>query len=200
MPHLIVILFLPLLLIATVSSLTITQAVTAVHVDMQKAVELSARTAAMQVTTDSQAAGRPRIHTSNAHEEFQRSLATNLGLNPATMQPLAGSGFKRPNYILVVYNTDDLYSSSGALRCRKYVFQNGVLNTYTLSPSGQSATFVVTDSDIYLGDTGQIKTTLDRPGTVALVKAEMTRVAGKDPEVVSRWVSSKVVKTAPGPW
>ncbi len=192
-PQVLMIAFIPILIMCTVFSTTITQSVTVHDVDVQKAIEISARAAAMQVTPDSQASGKPRINTALAQDVFHKKLARNLGLNETTMAPLPGSMVTRPDYILVIYNVDGNFTPGGAVLARKYTYTGGVLSSSTLNPSGDSATFSVSDNDIAIGTTGPIKTTLERPGVVALVNTDMNRVVGKEKEHVRRWVSSKVV-------
>ena len=94
---------------------------------------------------------------------------------------------------MCIYNVDADYASGGAYLTTKYVFSGGSLTSQSLSPTGYPTTFSVSDTDIVMGDSGAIKVTLDRPGAVAFVKTNMTRVTGTGPETVSKWVSPKII-------
>jgi len=186
------IIFLPLLIFATVYSVTTTQSVTTYDVDVQKAVEIAARAAAQQVTEDSQANGTPRIHTANAHAIFRQELARNLGLNETDLTPLNGSAIKQPDYTVIIYNVDDTFSTSGAELARKYVFSGGSLTSSALNPAGNPTSFVVTDTDINIDSSGTIKTTLDKPGVIAVVNADLNRAVGTDQVNISRWIAVRL--------
>lgn len=190
---LLLLIFLPLSIYSFVYSTTITQAVTVHDLDVQKALERAAKAAVMQVTKESQADGRPRINTANAQAIFQQQLAKNLGLDEITLSPLAGSQVTRPEYILVIYNVDTNYESSGAYWATKYVFFGGSLVSQSLSPTGHPTTFSVSETDIVIGSSEAIQVTMDRPGVVALVNTNMTRVTGSGAETITKWVSSKII-------
>lgn len=196
-PLVLLMVFLPLLLFSTVYSVTTTQTVTTYDVDVQKAVEIAARAAAQQVTEDSQASGTPRIHTASAHNIFRQELARNLGLDETDLTPLAGSAIQQPDYTVVIYNTDDSFSASGSELARKYVFSDGLLSNSELNPTGNPTTFVVTDTDINIGNSGTIKTTLDKPGVIAVVNADMDRAIGTEQVNISRWIAVRLHYTTP---
>ncbi|MTI84368.1 MAG: hypothetical protein FH756_10785 [Firmicutes bacterium] len=191
-PLMLLIIFLPLLIFTTTYSVTTTQGVTTYDIDLQNAVEVSARAAAQQVTDDSQASGTPRIHTANAHTIFRQELARNMGLNEADLTPLAGSNIGQPNYVFIVYNTDVTFAASGAELAQKYVFSYGSLTNSALFPAGNPTSFVVSDTDITLGDVGAITTTLEKPAVVAVVNADMKRAIGTDPVNMSRWMAVRL--------
>jgi hypothetical protein len=191
-PLLLLIIFLPLLVLSTSFSVNTTQSVTTYNINLQKAVEIAARAAAQQVTEDSQASGTPRIHTANAHNVFRQELARNLGLNEADLTPLAGCSIQQPQYVIVVYNVDDTFASTGAEQARKYVFSSGSLSSSALYPAGNPTSFVVNDTNITFGDVGAITTTLEKPGVVAVVNADMQKAMGNDPVNMSRWIAVRL--------
>lgn len=167
---------------------------TAGDVDVLRGLEKAARSAAMQVTSDSQAAGEPRVNADVAHSVFRRQLSNNLGLDPATLNPLTGAMVSRPDYTFVVYNVNGNFVSGGAPAGKKYTFSGGTLTTQTFSPSGSSYMFGVSSGTVSPGIPGPINCTLDRPGVVASISADVNRLIGKDRITVNRWVAAKVVK------
>lgn len=195
-PLVLLLLFIPLLILIIKYSVTTTQSVTTYDIDVQKAIEIAARAATMQVTEESQANGAPRIHTANAHAVFRQVLAKNLGLDETNdLKPLKGSSVHQLEYALVVYNIDDIDTSNGAELAKKYTFTNGSLNNSSLYPSNYPTSFIVTETDITLGNSGDIKTTLDRPGVIAIVTSDLQKAMGKDPVTMSRWICVKLFIT-----
>jgi hypothetical protein len=184
------VIFLPLLVFSAVCSTTVTQSVTVHDVDLQKAIEIAAKAAAMQVMPESQADGTPQIKTNAAQNVFHKKLADNLGLDEIMMEPFKGSMVERPDYVLIVYNTKEGYD--GVELARKYTFSEGTLNSSAVTPN-TPAEISITNNDIYFGSTGAICTTLSEPGIVALVNTKMVRVDGAEPECIRRWAASKVV-------
>ncbi|MEW8958697.1 MAG: hypothetical protein AB2448_06240 [Moorella sp. (in: firmicutes)] len=169
------------------------QATTESDIDVQRALEMAVRAAAMQVTPDSQANGRPRINTAAAHAVFRRKLAENLGLDPNTLTPLKGSAMKtRPDYVLVVYNGDDAYAAGGALAAYKYVFSGG-LTGGMMAVAGFPYTFGITSSDVLPGGGGTLQTSLDMPGVVAVINTSVTKILGKSSITPVRWAAAKIV-------
>lgn len=188
-------LFLPLLLSSVIYISTQTQAVTATDVDLRGALEVAAKSAAMQVTADSQAAGDPRVGAANAHAAFRRSLAQNLGLNQTTLAPLSGSMLKAaPSYVLVVYNGDGTYSAGGALAGYKYAFNGMTVTETTFAGTGFPKGFAVSAADIVPGGVGGTQVSLDRPGVIAVASTQMQLIMGNESLYPVRWAAAKIVK------
>ncbi|WP_338826352.1 hypothetical protein MTBGP_11640 [Moorella thermoacetica] len=186
--------FLPVLMLVMAYLADYTQATTESDIDVQRALEMAVRAAAMQVTTDSQAAGHPRINIVAANIAFRRELASNLGLDANTLEPLKGSAMKtRPDYVLVVYNGDDAYAAGGALAAYKYVFSGGGLAGGAVAAVGFPYTFGMTSRDILPGGGGVVQTTLDMPGVVAIINTSVTKILGKTSITPIRWAAAKIV-------
>lgn len=190
-----VLLFVPIFIGITIFTLTHTQAVTGADIDLQGAINSAVTAAASQITDDSQAAGNPKIHTEWAHMAFKTELANNLGLNVVTMQPIAGSMVALPpDYILVVYNGDNAYYSSGAERAIKYSFQEGVLSSGSLIVNGFPCDYALTDNNILLGLGGSVDVSLDYPGVIAVMRIKHASVYGNEDLNIVRWGSAKVIR------
>lgn len=189
-----VLLFIPIFIGITIFTLTHTQAVTGADIDLQGAINSAVTAAAGQVTDDSQAAGRPKIHSDKAHIAFKTELARNLGLDINTMQPLTGSMIALlPDYCLVVYNGDNDFSARGAQRAIKYSFQNGVLSSGALIANGFPCSYAITDNNILLGTGGSIDVSLDYPGVITVIKVKQASIFGNKDLNIVRWGSAKVV-------
>ncbi|MDK2816249.1 MAG: hypothetical protein PWR22_878 [Moorella sp. (in: firmicutes)] len=186
--------FLPVLMLAMAYLADYTQATTESDIDVQRALEMAVRAAAMQVTPDSQANGQPRINTAAAHAVFRRKLAENLGLDPNTLTPLKGSAMKtRPDYVLVVYNGDDAYAAGGAQAAYKYVFSGGSLGGGVMAAAGFPYIFGITSSDVLPSGGGTLQTSLDMPGVVAVINTSVNKILGKTSITPVRWAAAKIV-------
>lgn len=186
--------FLPMLLSVPIFLADYTQATTESDIDVQKGLEQAVKAAAMMVTQDSQAAGRPKINTARALTAFNRVLASNLGLDASTLAPLPGSAMKQsPDYVLVIYNGDNSFAASGAEAAWKYVFSNGVLSGGPLAASGFPYKFGVTASDVIPGGGGTVNVTLDMPGAVAVINTSVVKVVGRDAITPVRYAAAKIV-------
>lgn len=179
---------------ALVFSVNYVQAVTESDIDVQRGLEQAVKAAALVVTDDSRASGRPKIHTAKAHEVFREVLAANLGLDKDTLSPLPSSIMKNaPNYVLVIYNGTDDFSGGGALRACKYRFNGGELSEEYLDGAGFPYRFGVTPDDVIAGGGGTYSVTLDMPGAVAVIKASVVKVFGRDPILPERYAAAKLV-------
>ncbi len=182
----------PLFLITVSTSIGIVQAVTGSDIDLQRAVELAAKAAAMQVTEESQAAGEPFINAAAAHLTFRSILAENIGLN-ADMTPKPGSmAGKAPDYVLVVYNGYDTYAPE-APAGHKFSFIGGVLTEQPLSGSGFPATFFVDRQSIVAGAGEPIEVTLNSPGVIAVANYETVEIVGNKTVEPARWAAARVL-------
>lgn len=192
-------LFIPVLLAAALYTITLTQSVTASDVDLTGALEAGVKAAALQVTADSQADGDPRIHAARALAAFKKEMARNLGLDGMTMSPLPGSMLSEaPDWVLVVYNGDGAYASSGAPAGKKYVFVSGVLNEYDVGAAGFPYHFGVTASGVSPGGTGDFQVELETPGVVAVATTRAVRITGGEDLAPVRWAAARIVKTGGG--
>lgn len=188
-------LFIPVLLAASLYTITLTQSVTAADVDLTGALEAGVKAAALQVTADSQADGDPRIHAARALTAFKKETAKNLGLDETTMSPLQGSMLSEaPDWVLVVYNGDGVYASSGAPAGKKYVFSNGVLNEYNVGAAGFPYDFGITASDVSPGGTGDLQVKLKTPGVVVVVSTQAAKITGGEELAPVRWAAARIVK------
>jgi len=189
-----VLLFIPIFIGITIFTLTHTQVVTGADIDLQGAINSAVTAAAGQVTDDSQAAGTPKIHSARAHTAFRTELARNLGLNENTMQPLSGSMIASlPDYVFIIYNGDDTFSTRGALRATKYSFQGGTLSSGSLITSGFPCSYTISDNNILLGTGGSIDVNLDYPGVIAVMRITQASIYGNEDLNIVRWGSAKVV-------
>jgi len=79
--------------------------VTAADLAAQGALDRATKAAAWQMTAESLAAGEPQIDRVQAAAAFYRLLAADLRLDPATLEPQAGSPLAdKPRVSLLVYN------------------------------------------------------------------------------------------------
>lgn len=184
----------PLMMLLWVANNTQVQSTTASDLDIQPALALAARAAALQVVPVSSASNNPRVHADNAHITFKKILAKNLGLDEVTLNPLTGSNVKRPDYTFLVYNVDETYSGDGANGGKIYIFQNGILNAFTFSPTGTPYLFGINNAEITPGVAGTLNCTMDYPGVLVSLSSELNRVMGKDPIIVNRWAAAKLVR------
>ncbi|MGB9886802.1 MAG: hypothetical protein ACPLRW_07390 [Moorellales bacterium] len=190
----IALILIPLLIAVMAGSVSMVCSVTSSDIDLQEAAAFAAKAAATMVGPGSQAAGAPRIRAADAHQAFRRVLADNLGLDPSTMSGLSGSFFAGAvRYWLVVYNGDDQFASEGAVGARLYWFDGSAVTETGLSYSGFPAAFAVGPAGITQGAGGVYSVELDSPGVVALVEADVKRVAGDVPMRVQRWAAARVV-------
>lgn len=188
-------LFIPVLLFAMGYALRQTEIVTGADIDLQGAVNSAVKGAAAQITDESQAAGDPHICTALAHIVFRQELARNLNLDDVTLKPCSDSLLKEsPEYVFVVYNGTDIYSTSGALGGKIFTFSNNLLTSNEFLSSGFPYTFGLDNDAILLDGGGKIQVTLESPGVIALVKAKSVKIIGpqETPEIV-RWGSARVV-------
>lgn len=185
----------PVLLMVLVAVIVQTQVVTGSDIDLQRGLENAVRAAAMQVTEDSQAAGTPKIHAARAHAAFRKKLASCLGLDEASLTPLPGALYKTaPGYVLAIYNGDGRFASSGCPAGYRFSFTGGVPAGGEFAGAGFPCDFGVTESNIFPGGGGVINVSLDSPGCVAVVSAELTEIAGSsDSLTTARWAAARVV-------
>lgn len=183
----------PLLLAAIEGLSGMGTAVFTADVDVQEAAAFAAKAAAMQVTSRSQADGKPRIDTSRAHAAFRDALARNMGLDPVTLAPLPGSAYSSVRYWLVVYNGYDDYASEGVYGARYFQFDGTTAIESGFPYAGFPAKFAVTSTGILSGPGGVRTVTLESPGVVVLVDAAAKRVFGQGTVAVQRWAAARIV-------
>lgn len=194
-------LFIPILLMMSIYSTTQIQAVTGSDVDLQGAVNFACRSAAMQVNEASQAEDDPRINSDKAHEVFKKLLAENLNLYTDSLEPRQGSFLvQKPDYVFIVYNGNNDFSSSGALSYKKYIYENGSLATEIIPVSdiNYGRNFYIIDSpgiDIKQNNndgTQCLTTKLNSPGVVAIVDIEHKNLSGKQSLKITRWIAARI--------
>jgi len=182
----------PLFLVTVSTSIGTVQAVTGADIDLQRAVELAAKAATMQVTEKSQAEGKPSIGATSAHLAFRSILAENIGLN-ADMTPKAGSmAGVAPDYVLVIYNGDNTFAPE-APAGYKYSFINGVLTEQAIAGSGFPVTFSVDKGSITAGTGGVIEVTLQSPGAIAVANYTSIEIVGNKTVEPVRWAAARVL-------
>lgn len=157
------------------------------NTDLRQALEAAVKAAAFQVTSESQAGGRPDLDPAAAHVAFRDALARNLGLDPVTLAPAPGSALERVDYALAVQTragatvfsggTGSGTSSSGA--------SGGLPAVFSVGPGAE----VVPGAD----SARPVRVTLDTPGAVAAVDAVPVPLAGRTATPVYRWAAAKVV-------
>lgn len=183
------IILLPMLMFLVAGTAQYTRLVTEAYADLGQAVAEAARAAASCVVERSQAEGDPRIDPDRANLVFVSVLARNLGLEPVTLAPLAGSGVvEAPSYVLLVYNGDDRYAPAG----KKYVFSGSGLGVEDIPGAGFPQRFVVSKDGIAPGISGARVTVLETPGVVAVVTGRAKGVMGSDVET-TRWAAARIV-------
>jgi len=179
----------PMLVFLIAGSAQYARFVTEAYTDLDQAVAEAARAAAYCVMERSQAEGDPRIDPDRANVVFVSVLARNLGLDPVTLAPLAGSGMAgAPSYVLVVYNGDDRYAPAG----KKYVFNGAGLVVEDVPGTGFPQRFAVSKDDVVPGLGGIRTTVLETPGVVAVVTGRAKGVMGSDVETC-RWAAARIV-------
>lgn len=183
------VILLPLLIFLIAGTAQYTRFVAQADIDLGQAVAEAARAAASCVVERSQAEGDPRIDPDRANVVFVSVLARNLGLDPVTLAPLAGSGMaEAPHYVLVVYNGDDRWAPAA----KKYVFNAAGLGVEDVPGMGFPQRFAVSKDDVIPGISGARVTMLETSGVVAVVTGRAKGVMGSDVET-SRWAAAKIV-------
>ena len=182
----------PLLLLTVTYSLVTVQTVTASDIDLQQAVELAAKAAAMQVTEESQAEGSPVINNTSAHTIFRDIMAENIDLN-LDMTPMPGSmAGSVLDYVLVVYNGNNTFAPQAPAGYH-YSLINGSFNEQSIAGSEFPATFSVDKGSIVPGAGGRIEVTLDAPGVIAVANFSTKEIIGNTSVEPVRWAAAKVV-------
>lgn len=142
--------------------------------DLGRSVAEAARYAAMSVDAKSQAHGDPRIDPDRAHDAFRQFVSRNVRL----AEPY--------KYILVVYNGPNEFDLP---ETQAYVWEGGTVET--VSMGNVDGTFAVGDFYVVPG-LGERSVTLDRPGCVAVVRANIKPTVG-EPGAAVRWASAQLV-------
>lgn len=187
----------PILVMVWFMATGVTQAVTNADYDLKDSLEAAVKAANYQVALPSQAAGDARVHADNAHAAFRRVLADTLRLDPGTLAPGEKSHLRsKPQYILVVYNGDNAYASSGAPGSRIYRFDGGTLQQHGMMDLGFPCVFSIRDyGDIDQAGFGgaAARVTLRGPGCVAWMRADIRRMIGSGDMRATRWMASEIV-------
>lgn len=180
-------LFLPLLFYFFITSNNHAQVTLQADLNAGQALDDAVRAAAMCVDARSQAYGDARMVPERAHEIFKTVLAINLDLDPDTLIPLKSSGLiEKPEYILVVYNGNNPYGLPAGKKYYSYI-----AGGFDMVSGDLPQTFVI-GSDITIGTGGEIETTLDSPGCIAILVGK-TNLMGKGETEFTRWRASRIV-------
>lgn len=175
-----------MLLVASTTLVEYTHVSVEGHTDIRQALEAAVKAAAFQVTSQSQANGRPEIGPDAGHTAFREALADNLGLDRATLAPLPGSPLVTVSYQLVVQNRSEFWTYQGG---------TGVPSGGSGTSGGLPAAFSAgPGAQVTPGNAGPVLVTLDNPGVVAAVSAVPVRLAGHTDKTLFRWAAAKVVK------
>lgn len=143
-------------------------------VNLQIGVEEAVRNASFMVMKDSLALGKPILDHQKAHEAFLRILEKRIHHGEIV------------NYIFVVYNHG--YGNTGEVY--KYNKDIAGFSNYSTFSEEEHQFFVSVD-DINLTD-GEVSTTLDRPGCIALVELKTSDYAKSKEETGFRWAVSSL--------
>lgn len=176
-----------LLLTAGATLLNRTETSAVAHTDVRQALETAVKAAAFRVTPQSQADGAPDLDPAAAHAAFREALAANLGLDPATLAPLAGSPLARLEYALAVQTRAGATVFAGG---------SGAAPSSCWTAGGLPAAFSLgAGAEVVRGtDPGRpVHLTLDMPGAVAAVAVEPLPLAGRKSTAAFRWAAAKVV-------
>lgn len=181
---------LPLFIWAYVCSSEQAQVTYQVDIDVQQALEDATRCAAMCMNEQAQANADPMIDCDRANEIFKAVLAMNLSLDPDTLEPLENSGLRaKPEYVLIVYNgQDNVY---GVDRAMRYTSDSSTGSMYSCENSVSfPVNFYITGEDI-TADTGDIVTSLNSPGCVALLNVSLAPVVSGEYDG-TRWAAAEI--------
>lgn len=138
-------------------------------IDLGRTVAEAARFAAMAVDERSQAFGHPCVRPEQAHTNFQRYLRENTRLS------------RNQEYQLIVYNGQNDFGFP-----EMTLYENEV----KVGDFNSDGVFELTD---YYPDAAARSVTLESPGCIAIVKAEVQPTVGT-PEQAVRWASAEVVR------
>ncbi len=184
-----ILLAIPVFVWAILVNLDHSSAVGSSDINIQQAVTQGVRAGTMCVNKASQAYDEPLVEGDTAHMVFRQILARNLGLDLLTLEPLTGTGIKDiPEYTFIVYNgSDNPYGVAPALKYSTYD-QEGT----AIEHDGFPQSFAIYPDDIILGS-GDLSTTLDSPGCVAVVKTKVANIGPGESETV-RWAAARIYK------
>lgn len=204
---------LPLLMFMFISRVEETRILRATNETLEKAVEESAKSAAMMVDPESQAKGNPLISHNRAIEMLEEQLKASLGLDNDFKGSITTS-LDEVRYWAVVFNGVDNYGgykyedyireyyAKSEVAYLKYFTSHGSEEEIKVPESTKDTfvTFYVNNENgiSYVPSKGAIKVTMDRPGVLLVVQGRVNPVivSGNDSnrEVVTRWAYAKVVK------
>lgn len=171
---------------------------TAADDTLQKAVTESTKNAAMMVDKGSQAKGDPHIAYENSINEFNNDLKYELGLD-SSLNGNQDTSIKSLKYWVIIYNGDNKYngydSNNKVESYAYYTFDNGE-NVYISNDiTGFPKTLYITDNGIMDSPgANSIKITVNNPGVIAVVQANVNPVLTNSTNAVTRWAFAKIVK------
>lgn len=164
------------------------KAVHSLDAQFQYTCNEATRAASLQVDPLSQAYNNPMINSERAHLAFRKMLALNLKLNESTLAPLDGSEIRNISYSLIVVNGVNTY---GLVESIRYDF-NGILTSEENTFNINDTIGITEEGDINIG-TAFRDVILDRPGCIAVVKADIKSYFGDEDIEAVRWSASKII-------
>lgn len=190
-------LLIPLSILMIVSSAEISQSINVSDETLQKAVTSAAKGSAMMVCPKSQAVGEPLIAHSKAHEEFLNLLTLNLGLT-SEGEYVRHTGAESPLYYwFLVYNGETEQEGQEGYEIKPMaIYTNRVPGGYFEAfDSISTNSFGITDNGFAEhADDSNIRVTLDRPGVIAIVQANIGPIFKNEGKSATRWAAAKLVK------
>lgn len=177
---------LPLLLMFCIQSLEHSRLVYGSDLDLQQAVNDATRSAAMSVDPLSQAYNDPMINPDQAHMVFKHVLAQNLGLGE-DLTPTDQSGIESIQYVFFVVNGSNNYSLPEGV---KYSSIDPLGSSFNETLPGE---FTVLSGDIIEGEGEGIRTSLNKPGCIGMVIADLKPMYKAESQG-ARWAAAKILK------
>lgn len=190
-------LFIPMFVLIIVGVFGITMAVGTADVDVQDAVSIACKSAALNINEAAQAEGLLRINSLAAHQEFRKMLTRNLALNE-NLKSINGAYLGKPKYWFVVYNGYGTIVAPEALPAHLFYFDGNVVTETNLTYNGLPADYSVDENGIRSGIGGIRSVHLECPGVIGLVKIQANHVIGTEPIWVVRWSAARVVPVNSG--
>jgi len=183
----------PLLLITNVYFNENKRLLTGSNVILKNTVAIAAKAGAQSVDDVSQAHGLPMIDPNMAHENFRKILIRNLKLD-GNMQSINGSPtVGSVDYYLLICNGANSFGLDEGII---YKHTSEGLETTVIDIGELPKTFGLNyDFNITPEDKS---VTLDRPGVIVIVKAQIKPVAMTVGAETIRWASAKIVMAREG--
>lgn len=202
----------PLLLFMIMSSNDVTRVRRVTNTTLSNAVAVAVKDSASMVNSECQAMGKILIDPDRALEQFKDSLLFNLNLTMISEGDIRSSVRDDLKYWLLVYNGEGHELSNGETVRAFTMFTNtsgwvsdeedeagigvgvGTETSYNNdSITGFPYTIRIDELGIFDDGNRGIKVTLEEPSVVAVVRANVTPLIGRDGVNVSRWGYARVI-------